>query len=167
MIKEKKSQASLEFLMTYGWAFLIVVVIVAGFMYLGVLRPDQYIAERCMPSQGFNCLEFNINENGADEVILTINIRNMLGKKITLSELSGVTSDLCRGDCTIVSTNPNLVGYEIQAGDSLTFDTTISVPGGMPGRQKMKFNYEIEYLEDRKDFPKFLLIELFAELRTN
>ena len=35
--KSKKSQATMEFLMTYGWAILIVLTAIAALVYFGVL----------------------------------------------------------------------------------------------------------------------------------
>jgi len=43
----KKGQAALEFLATYGWAFLVILVMIGALAYFGVLDPSKYIAERC------------------------------------------------------------------------------------------------------------------------
>ena len=37
----KKSQAALEFIMTYGWAILAVIIAIAALSYFGVLKPDR------------------------------------------------------------------------------------------------------------------------------
>ena len=39
-IKHKKSQAAMEFLMTYGWAILVVLAAIAALAYFGVLNPE-------------------------------------------------------------------------------------------------------------------------------
>ena len=39
--KGKKSQAAMEFLMTYGWAILVVLVAICALAYFGVLSPDK------------------------------------------------------------------------------------------------------------------------------
>ena len=41
----KKSQAAMEFLMTYGWAILVVLVAIAALAYFGVLDPNKFVGE--------------------------------------------------------------------------------------------------------------------------
>ena len=43
----KKGQAAMEFLMTYGWAILVVLVAIGALAYFGVLSPDRFLPERC------------------------------------------------------------------------------------------------------------------------
>jgi len=42
----KKSQAAMEFLMTYGWAILVVLVAIAALAYFGVLSPEKFLPDR-------------------------------------------------------------------------------------------------------------------------
>jgi len=41
----KKGQAAMEFLMTYGWAILVVLLCIGALAYFGVLDPRKYIPE--------------------------------------------------------------------------------------------------------------------------
>ena len=41
----RKGQAALEFLMTYGWAILVVLAAIAALAYFGVLSPDRFLPE--------------------------------------------------------------------------------------------------------------------------
>ena len=56
----KKSQAALEFLTTYGWAFLIILVMISALAYFGILRPSRMLPERCTFSSEFECTDFDI-----------------------------------------------------------------------------------------------------------
>jgi len=38
----KKSQAAMDFLITYGWAILIVLIMIGTLAYFGVLNPDKF-----------------------------------------------------------------------------------------------------------------------------
>jgi uncharacterized protein (UPF0333 family) len=38
----KKSQAAMEFLMTYGWAIIVVLVAISALAYFGVLSPKTH-----------------------------------------------------------------------------------------------------------------------------
>lgn len=42
----KKGQAAMEFLMTYGWAILVVLAAIAALAYFGVLSPQNLLPER-------------------------------------------------------------------------------------------------------------------------
>ena len=42
----KKSQAAMEFLMTYGWALLIVIIVIAALVFFGLLNPDNLLPDK-------------------------------------------------------------------------------------------------------------------------
>lgn len=42
----KKGQAAMEFLMTYGWAIIVVLVAIGALAYFGVLSPNKLLPER-------------------------------------------------------------------------------------------------------------------------
>lgn len=53
----RKAQAAMEFLMTYGWAILVVLVAIGALAYFGVLSPDNFLPERCTGPAGLDCLD--------------------------------------------------------------------------------------------------------------
>ncbi|MAE13374.1 hypothetical protein CMO92_02305, partial [Candidatus Woesearchaeota archaeon] len=57
MFKIRKGQAAMEFLMTYGWAILVVLAAIGALAYFGVLSPDNILPERCTGPAGLDCLE--------------------------------------------------------------------------------------------------------------
>ena len=52
----KKSQAAMEFLMTYGWAILVVLAAIAALAYFGVLSPEKFLPEKCLIETGITCI---------------------------------------------------------------------------------------------------------------
>ena len=78
----KKSQAAMEFLMTYGWAILVVLVAIGALAYFGVLSPGRFLPERCSLPSGITCLDFNVE---ASRVILAL--QNNFGETITIDEV--------------------------------------------------------------------------------
>ena len=52
----KKGPAAMEFLMTYGWAILVVLAAVAALAYFGVLSPSRFLPESCTFPAGFSCI---------------------------------------------------------------------------------------------------------------
>jgi len=58
----KKAQAAMEFLMTYGWAILVVLAAIGALAYFGVLSPDRFLPEKCTLPSGIACLDFRYLE---------------------------------------------------------------------------------------------------------
>jgi len=57
---KRKSQAAMEFLMTYGWAILVVLVAVGALAYFGVLSPDKFLPAKCTLQSGLACLDHRV-----------------------------------------------------------------------------------------------------------
>ncbi|MDD5318169.1 MAG: hypothetical protein PHF51_05590 [Candidatus ainarchaeum sp.] len=53
----------MEFLMTYGWAILIMLVVIAVLFYLGVFSQGN-IPKRCTLPAGFTCYDYYVNTSG-------------------------------------------------------------------------------------------------------
>ena len=51
----KKGQAAMEFLTTYGWAFLVIIVAVAGLSYFGVFNFSRYLPTTCSLDSKIEC----------------------------------------------------------------------------------------------------------------
>ncbi|MDP6139346.1 MAG: hypothetical protein QGI89_04610 [Candidatus Woesearchaeota archaeon] len=61
IIKSKKSQAAMEFLMTYGWAILVVLVAIGALAYFGVMSPDKFLPAKCTLPAGVACVDLGLN----------------------------------------------------------------------------------------------------------
>jgi len=53
----KRAQAAMEFLMTYGWAILVVLAAIGALAYFGVLSPGNLLPHKCEFSAGLDCTE--------------------------------------------------------------------------------------------------------------
>jgi hypothetical protein len=53
----RKGQAALEFLTTYGWAFLVILVMIGALAYFGVLNPKSFLPSRCSFGPEIDCKE--------------------------------------------------------------------------------------------------------------
>lgn len=81
MRKKRKGQVALEFLMTYGWAFLIILVVIGAFVYFNVLNPGRHIGGNCILTAGTYC-----NAHSIETDRIQMEIRNDLGSTITIHE---------------------------------------------------------------------------------
>ena len=78
----KKSQAALEFIMTYGWAILVVLVAIGALAYFGVLSPDKFLPARCTLQAGLACTDHKVTATTLDVVF-----RNSYGYDITVTDV--------------------------------------------------------------------------------
>ncbi len=75
----KRGQSALEFLMTYGWAILIILVMIAALVYFGVFNPSRLTPERCTATPGFGCNDYQINVGAAH-----FKVQNAKGDSLTM-----------------------------------------------------------------------------------
>lgn len=66
----------MEYLMSYGWAVLLIIVVLAGLVYMGFFNPPS--PERCNIQTGLSCLSFNLKTTG----VLSATFNNGLPKKV-------------------------------------------------------------------------------------
>ena len=57
---QKRSQAAMEFLMTYGWAILVVLAAIAALAYFGILSPEKFLPEKCVLAPGLACVQHKV-----------------------------------------------------------------------------------------------------------
>src|SRR3989338_8170279 len=85
---KKKGQAALEFLMTYGWAILVVLVVIGALAYFGVLNPSILLPEKCTFGAGLGCQDFLItSESGAANSVALV-LENGLGSSINVQKVT-------------------------------------------------------------------------------
>ncbi len=112
----RKGQAALEFLMTYGWAILVVLAAIAALAYFGVLSPDRFLPNKCTVQGGFSCLEGKVLATGGTGGVglVQVNVQNNVGV-----DVNSIFIQLDTTDCTIASTNPMTVA-SLDNGESTT-----------------------------------------------
>jgi len=104
----KKAQSAMEYLMTYGWAILIVIIVAAALFALGVFNPSTYTGRA---ATGFG-------ELGAPSdwqysaTTLTLVLRNQAGVAVTVNNV------------TTVQGCYDATGGPIAAGGTATFTIT-------------------------------------------
>lgn len=79
----KKAQAALEFLMTYGWAILVVLIAIGALAFFGVLSPDRFLPDKCILKTGLTCADHKVTPGQVD-----IYLRNGLGDDITIDSVT-------------------------------------------------------------------------------
>jgi hypothetical protein len=113
----KKGQAAMEFLMTYGWAILVVLAAIGALAYFGVLSPDRFLPEKCTLPAGIACLDFRYTGTAVEMAI-----QNGAGFDMTNISVT-VDGTGCTG--TDSTTAPTLTN-----GQQATYSVTCSPDSG-------------------------------------
>ncbi len=82
-MNQRKAQAAMEFLMTYGWAILVVLAAIAALAYFGVLSPEKFLPEKCILQPGIACVSHKV-----EPTKVTLVISNGLGRTITINSIT-------------------------------------------------------------------------------
>jgi len=128
-MNNKKAQASMEFLMTYGWAILAAVIAIGVLAYFGVFSPGDQLPSICTLSAPLGCDEYAANSTGDTAIII---VRNGAGSPITISSFALT-------DCTTNSTS-----VTIADGGTESYDIDCSGANGGAGLAAgEKFNQDI------------------------
>lgn len=150
-----KAQAALEFLMTYGWAILIVVIVVGALFALGLTSPCRWVGTQIREFADFKVdnprfdntptpgtLEFDLTRLKPDSVTLTsftvagdatgslnpiVNNPNSNSTKGARHTISSLTSTKAANDCYAVDVTLN---YQVQTASGVqTFTSAGKISG--------------------------------------
>lgn len=84
---ESRSQAALEFLTTYVWAFFVIGVTIGALYYFGIFDFSKYLPQKCIFPSQFKCLDFSLKPSD-----VSIKLVNNLGEDIRVTALQ-ITND--------------------------------------------------------------------------
>ncbi|MBN1377295.1 hypothetical protein JW949_03100 [Candidatus Woesearchaeota archaeon] len=135
----KKAQAAMEFLMTYGWAILVVLAAIGALAYFGVLSPAQFLPEKCTFPPGLDCIgKASINSSGVVVVLAnnqghTINITNVNGTETTLTAYS-----LGSGAGNITT---GVTDLAVQNNQKVTISCLVSLTSGEKFKDDLRVTY--------------------------
>ena len=134
--KNRKSQAAMEFLMTYGWAILVVLAAIAALAYFGVLSPEKFLPEKCLIETGFTCISSKIESSQS-----TIILSNGLGRSL-------ISDNIDIGSCS------KTFNTSMQSEDENTFVVNPSGCGNGDLKEIFKGEIIIKYTEKRTNLSK-------------
>jgi hypothetical protein len=132
----KKAQAAMEFLMTYGWAILVVLVAVGALAYFGVLNPGKFLPSSCTIGPGLACGEFKVT---ATTGLTQVYVRNGIGKSMgaIMMNLSQTSGGMCSGSAA----NPASIIDGAQQEFNFTCSDAVSASVGDRFKATITFAY--------------------------
>lgn len=94
----RKGQAAMEFLMTYGWAILVVLIALGALVYFGVISPERFVQDNCTLTPPLSCSElgdYAAYNLAASNVVFRVN--NGAGNTITVvdADVEETDGDAC------------------------------------------------------------------------
>ena len=94
----KKSQAALEFLTTYAWAFLVILIMIGALAYFGVLSPTKILPDRCTFGAEINCIDHAIS---ATANTFSLKLKNSIGEPIVIQSIALSSEAATPFSCTL------------------------------------------------------------------
>jgi len=148
----RRGQAALEFLTTYGWAFMVILVMIGALAYFGILSPTRLVPDSCSTTAGFTCTDFKIAKTpaGSDEHINMIFVNNgpdTITMDVTVANVDLIIDGQDRvtstqSDCTMApATGIVAPGASITFHCGLGSASLVSTVG-----QKVKVDFSIPYV---------------------
>ena len=136
--KDSKAQAALEFLTTYGWAFLVILIMIGTLAYFGILNPSKILPNRCNFGAEFQCLDYQISSTTST---FKLRLKNNVGEPIAVSSIVLGTESTAAYTCT----TPPAPLASWKSGGVEDIEWSACSGGGLTGGEKGKILVTIRY----------------------
>jgi uncharacterized protein (UPF0333 family) len=171
MMMKSKAQAAMEFLMTYGWVIMMVLIVVGVLAYMGVFNFRDMVPERCELQSDLKCLDYKVTLNGGATSNVRLVVQNGLGYGIYVTNVSitadGVPANQCYNYSSSLPTHTQIPNGVTK--DLIELTNCQSFPSSMALGNKKKFNVKITYYLMGSDPGNSHIIqgELFTKVYTS
>jgi len=130
----------MEFLITYGWAIIIMLSVIAILFYLGVFNPKTIAPASCVFPAGFACQGYKIETGGGMNGVLSLVLVQNTGHTLRITEIA----------CTDGDPSYSTVDERIYDGGRLTMTVTChKQDGSTPNAgEYFKGNVYLAYVDE-------------------
>ncbi len=80
---ENRGQTALEYLITYGWAILVILIVLAVLWYYGIFNPATWAGAQVVSSTSFQVLDSKMTNS-----TLSFSVGNKVGSSVTITALA-------------------------------------------------------------------------------
>ncbi|MGM5481193.1 MAG: hypothetical protein ACQESE_02160 [Nanobdellota archaeon] len=165
---KQKGQAALEFLTTYGWAFLVILVMIGALAGFGILTPSNFLPDRCNFASELSCSEAAIiAENESDfNPDLIVYLSNSVGNSVKIDPTDVEVSSEFIDDSDVISCLVDEQNTEqtISAGDTVKINCSDMGEFPAPGA-KAKVQMELKYTPVGKNLAQSIQGEVFTDIQ--
>jgi len=134
----KKSQAALEFLTTYAWAFLVILITIGGLYYFGIFNFSKLLPQKCFFPSQFECLAFSFAGDPTNEV--RFRLVNSIGEEINVNSFE-ITNG---APAPLACTSPTPIS-NWRSGVEMDFTFTGCTDGGFIKGERMEAKITMRY----------------------
>ncbi len=160
----KRAQAAMEFLMTYGWAILVVLVVIGALASMGIMNPQKIIPNKCNTPVGMACEDYVVTTNAEDNGTILLVLTNSRGEGITFTYINATSDEL--------NTNCEWIGPEkVRNGKRFMFNITNSstakckIPSSYSGEiGKYAWGLDIKWYSTSKEYTHTASGEILASI---
>ncbi|MDO8340316.1 MAG: hypothetical protein Q7T16_06695 [Candidatus Burarchaeum sp.] len=107
----RRGQGALEYLLTHGWALLVLALVIVILYGIGIFNPSRYVSEECVFQPGFGCASparLHLASSSAPPVpnarfIFGVPLANNLGYDIAITKLDVTSTDFIAGGTSACS----------------------------------------------------------------
>jgi len=138
--RSKKGQAAFEYLITYGWAFLVILTAIGVLSYFGMLNPQKYIPDSCEFGEQLKCIDYVISDDDtapSTSGVVVLRMRNNFEQPIEIT-------DVYDTDGYLALDTPITIEQGVIKRVEMTIDDTLVVSPG----EKKRFRFNIEFRRD-------------------
>jgi hypothetical protein len=137
---DKKGQSALEYLMTYGWALVVIVIVIAALVFL--IQPSQVGGNTCSTTSGILITNHAVSSTGSGGLTMALSNQTATSLTDVGVGVSGVVGSSPVSDSNTIST----LGTVSQQS---FVDITPAVASGATYSLQVTFTYN-----DRDNFPR-------------
>jgi len=131
----KKAQAAMEFLMTYGWAILVVLIAIGALNYFGILDLSIILPNKCVFSSDLPCKDAVVMKDG-----IGVMVQNNVGRHIRINTIE-FTSNILPEPCVVSC------GYLLEDGAKvLLYAIDPAVCSSTGSKSKSAYDVSLEYI---------------------
>ncbi len=156
-----KGQVALEFLTTYGWALLVIGVMIGAISYFGILDPSTLTPSSCTTGAELRCMDYTITDGHAKVLF-----RQTVGKTIYIQEVS------CQYEGSVVIGTASISGSEIAMGSQWSPRNTVEVNCDLNGPkiellkgEKIRVPFELIFSQNQEGFNHTVQGVIFTEVQ--
>ncbi len=136
----KKSQAATEFLVTYGWVIMGVLIVIGALAYYGIFNADKYINDECSFGTQLYCEDMRLVPGS-----LYFQFRNNFGQNIQITDVDVFYESTDASFSTILPISISSGGLQQVAGNlGMTF----------PTNEKIKLKVLVKFRRDVANAPE-------------
>ncbi len=134
-----KAQSAIEYLTTYGWAIIVIAVVLAALFQLGLFSPNSVVSTQCLFPAEFSCLSSILYSTNSS---IAVNLQQALPSNINITAVG------CNNQGTIQFMQSVSPPATVGIGGNYVFNaicyqngTTLAISSGQIYRGYLLVNY--------------------------